>query len=138
MNEVFADAFYFIAVLNPSDHFHRVAVETTTTLNRTLVTTTWVLAEVADALSSPEIRRLTHRFLQRIEKDQSTRIIEANSYWYARGLQLYGSRPDKSWSLTDCISFEVMAEHQIHDVLTADHHFTQAGFRALLSPPFHE
>ncbi len=41
-------------------------------------------------------------------------------------------RPDKDWSLTDCISFVVMEEHGITDALTGDHHFEQAGFRALL------
>lgn len=137
MTEVFADAFYFIAILSPSDRFHRAAVTATETLDQPLVTTTWVLAEVADALSAPDVRQLTHRFLQRIARDKTTRIVEANSHWYARGLSLYGNRSDKAWSLTDCISFEVMTEHQICDALTADHHFVQAGFRALLLPNPH-
>ena len=47
-------------------------------------------------------------------------------------MALFGSRPDKSWSLTDCISFAVMEAHGISDVLTCDHHFAQAGFRVLL------
>jgi predicted nucleic acid-binding protein len=52
--------------------------------------------------------------------------------WFARGLKLYGERRDKSWSLTDCISFEVMKDRAISDALTGDQHFMQAGFRALL------
>ena len=36
-------------------------------------------------------------------------------------------------SLTDCISFVVMKQYDLHEALTADHHFEQAGFRALLS-----
>jgi uncharacterized protein len=47
-------------------------------------------------------------------------------------LDLYRDRPDKAWSLTDCISFVVMADKGIRDALTADHHFEQAGFVALL------
>lgn len=42
---------------------------------------------------------------------------------------LFASRADKAWSLTDCISFRVMAERGLSDALTADHHFEQAGFR---------
>jgi predicted nucleic acid-binding protein len=45
---------------------------------------------------------------------------------------LYGNRPDKSWSLTDCASFVVMRERGLTEALTTDEHFRQAGFRALL------
>ena len=41
-------------------------------------------------------------------------------------------RQDKRWSFTDCISFAVMKQMKIADALTGDHHFEQAGFRALL------
>jgi predicted nucleic acid-binding protein len=44
----------------------------------------------------------------------------------------YESRPDKAWSLTDCISFVVMNQHGLTEALTGDHHFEQAGFTALL------
>ena len=47
-------------------------------------------------------------------------------------MDLYDSRNDKQWSLTDCISFVVMQDYEITDALTGDHHFEQAGFRALL------
>ena len=49
-----------------------------------------------------------------------------------RGLALYDARPDKQWSLTDCISFLVMQDRRITEALTGDHHFEQAGFTALL------
>jgi len=39
---------------------------------------------------------------------------------------------DKEWGMTDCISFIVMEDHGLTDALTADEHFQQAGFRALL------
>jgi len=48
------------------------------------------------------------------------------------GLELFTQRPDKSWSLTDCISFVVMQQHKVEDALTGDRHFEQAGFNALL------
>jgi uncharacterized protein len=48
-------------------------------------------------------------------------------------MELFGDRPDKDWSLTDCISFIVMEERRITEALTGDHHFEQAGFRALLA-----
>src|SRR5947199_324028 len=50
----------------------------------------------------------------------------------ADGIQLYSQRPDKEWSLTDCVSFVAMQRREITDALTKDHHFEQAGFVALL------
>ena len=135
MSEVFADAFYYIALVNPADRFHIAAVSATQSLNSPVVTSAWVLTEVADALSAPEVRRRTHRFLTELAADPNTLIITDFLPWYARGLQLYGSRPDKSWSLTDCISFEIMTDRRITDALTGDHHFLQAGFNILLSLP---
>jgi predicted nucleic acid-binding protein len=50
-----------------------------------------------------------------------------------RGLHLFAGRPDKNWSLTDCISFVVMQDEGLIEALTADAHFEQAGFKALLA-----
>jgi predicted nucleic acid-binding protein len=44
---------------------------------------------------------------------------------------LFAARPDKDWSLVDCISFVVMKQRRLKDALTTDRHFEQAGFRAL-------
>jgi predicted nucleic acid-binding protein len=134
MTEVFADAFYYIALLNSSDRFHAAAVQATQSLGSSLVTTGWVLMKVADALSSPAVRRRTHQFLQQVIVDANTRVVVEHLPWFDRGMRLYGNRLDKSWSLTDCISFEVMAERGIVEALTGDHHFVQAGFRALRLP----
>jgi hypothetical protein len=64
--------------------------------------------------------------------DADTTIVEARPVLFQRGLRLYDERPDKEWTLTDCISFVVMADEEIEEALTGDHHFEQAGFRALL------
>jgi len=67
----------------------------------------------------------------RIEKNIT--IVAYDIQVYASGIYLFSTRPDKAWSLTDCISFAVMADRRITDALTADHHFTQAGFRAVFA-----
>jgi predicted nucleic acid-binding protein len=59
-------------------------------------------------------------------------IVEANRAIYDAGLNLYAQRPDKDWSLTDCISFVVMKRLRLTEALTADKHFEQAGFKVLL------
>jgi predicted nucleic acid-binding protein len=131
MTPVFADAFYYIAMLNSNDRFHAPAMAASRTLVRPVVTTLWVLLEVADALCVPVIRAKTHRFLRMVQSHPRTLVIMDVEPWLA----LYGNRPDKSWSLTDCMSFEVMTARGITDALTGDRHFSQAGFRAILDDP---
>ena len=58
-------------------------------------------------------------------------IIDATHENFLNGFQLYQSRLDKGYSLTDCISMNVMREHDISEVLTHDHHFKQEGFQIL-------
>jgi uncharacterized protein len=135
MNGVFADAFYYIALINPADQYHAAVVRMTRTLGRPVFTTTWVFLEVADALCRSGLRGQTHQSLIKIAADRETRIIPADEQWYAKGMALYGARPDKEWSLTDCISFAVMTDLGLTEALTGDHHFEQAGFRALLKTP---
>jgi uncharacterized protein len=135
MTEVFADSFYYIALLNPADRFHAAAVQATRDLTTRLVTTGWVLVEVADALSAPLVRQRTHALLKQVVTDPNTLVITDHLPWYERGVQLYGDRPDKDWSLTDCLSMVVMTSRGITDALTGDQHFVQAGFRALLRSP---
>ena len=48
-------------------------------------------------------------------------------------IRLFTARSDKDWSLTDCLSFIVMERRNILEALTADNHFEQAGFHAVLS-----
>jgi predicted nucleic acid-binding protein len=96
------------------------------------VTTTWVLTEVADAMAQPANRVVFLRFLATLERNPAVEIVPASEALYRRGLELYRDRPDKDWSLTDCVSFVVMPEQGLAEALTGDHHFKQAGFVALL------
>ena len=87
-----------------------------------------MIAEVANALGDSPIRVIATRFLRRIASDPGFRIITNSDALYDRGMELYEQRPDKAWSLTDCISFIVMQDEGTREALTADHHFKQAGF----------
>ena len=132
MKPVFADAFYFVACLNRSDQHHEKTVAYARQMTGRLITTRWVLMEVADALAASISRPKVAAFVAALESDPSVTLMEARPSLFQRGLALYHERPDKEWTLTDCVSFVVMADEGLTDALTGDHHFEQAGFRALL------
>ncbi len=128
---VFADAFALIAWLNPRDNAHaRVSAYLDSFVGQ-LVTTEWVLMEVADALSAPGARSIVVAFLQAVRSDPLFEVVGYHPAVYQTGFDLFAARPDKGWSLTDCISFGVMQKRGLSDALTADQHFEQAGFRAI-------
>jgi hypothetical protein len=51
---------------------------------------------------------------------------------FLAGLGPYQARPDKGYSLTDCISMETMRREGVSEALTNDEHFKQEGFTCLL------
>jgi uncharacterized protein len=87
---------------------------------------------LADGLSRSPNRHLFLLLWDDFEQSPQTSLVWPNESLYRRAIDLYDARPDKQWSLTDCISFVVMQGHGLTDALTGDHHFEQAGFRALL------
>ena len=132
MKALFADSFYFLALLRLEDSAHARALAASQNRTERLVTTAWVLTEVADALAVPAMREGFRRLLAALRADAACTIVPPTQDLFDAGVELYARRPDKGWSLTDCISFVVMREHGISEALTGDRHFEQAGFIALL------
>ena len=132
MNAWFADSFYFLALLTREDESHDQAVAILKDLSNEIVTTVWVLTEVADGLAPARNRAGFARLLDVLEHNSWVTILPADQVLFEAGVQLYVTRPDKDWTLTDCISFVVMRERGITEALTGDHHFEQAGFVVVL------
>jgi hypothetical protein len=132
MNTVFADAFYFVARLNRHDQHHERALALSRDFRADLLTTDWVLMEVADALAESEARARIREFVVHLRQSPACEVVAASRDLLDRALELYHQHADKEWTLTDCTSFVVMRERQISRALTADHHFEQAGFVPLL------
>ncbi len=106
----FLDTFALIAWLNLRDQAHAVVKAYFEHFRGRLLTTEWVLMELADALSAPQARLTTVAFLEAVRTDPMFDIVGYSPAAYQAGYGLYANRPDKGWSLTDCISFAVMAE----------------------------
>ncbi len=132
MKAVFADTFYFLALLNRADESHGRCETFAREYRGEVLTSAYVLVEVADGLAKPQHRVQTARFIRALQNSPHVRIVPASEALLHRGLDLYASRPDKEWSLTDCISFLIMADEHLQEALTGDQHFKQAGFTPLL------
>ena len=133
MKAVFADAWFYVALIHERDANHKRVVNFAEKNESILVTTRWVLAEVANALSKAPTRAQAVALLQTIECDPSTRVVRSSDNLFESAQRLYERRPDKEWSLTDCISFVVMEHEELREALTNDHHFGQAGFVAVFA-----
>jgi predicted nucleic acid-binding protein len=134
-DEVFLDTSYALALSAPTDQFHSRALRLAEELEAArarLVTTRAVLLEIGNALSRQRYRAAAISLLRALGADPSVEVLPLSEELYARALELYCSRPDKEWGLIDCASFVVMSERSITKALTADEHFQQSGFRALL------
>jgi hypothetical protein len=132
---VFLDTSYAIALSSSRDQFHKQALrlaEEIETARIQLLTTRAVLLEIGNALAKPRYRHAAIALLDALEVDPTVEIISLTEELYARALSLYRQRLDKAWGLVDCISFVVMRDYGVHEALTTDAHFQQAGFRALL------
>jgi hypothetical protein len=132
MKVVFADTFYFLALLNRRDPFHERVVSASRTADLSILTTEFVLLELADALCKPPQRQEVLAVCRLVETNAAFRLVRATADLLQRGRKLYEDRPDKEWQLTDCISFVVMQDEGVGEALTGDRHFEQAGFKALL------
>lgn len=135
MTEVFLDTSFAIALSSVTDQNHARAVKLASQIEIdkiSLVTTQAVLLEIGNALSKQRYRVAAIQLLESLETDPSVKVILLTNSLYGLAFNLFKQREDKEWGLVDCISFIVMQDRGITDALTADTHFQQAGFRALL------
>ena len=136
MNEIFADAGYWIAILIPGDQ-HRTAANnlTDTVAESQIVTTQMVLAEVFAAVSrqGAYVRGLAMDLLNRLSTHPKVTIIPQTSVQFEAAARYFAQRPDQRYSLTDCASFLVMEERGIERALTFDTDFRSAGFTPLMA-----
>jgi len=132
---LFLDTAYLIALLHTGDQWHRAALQWRAKVVRertTIVTTEFILVEFADGLAELRFRQLAEETIAALRNNPFVEVVAASTELFDSGLELFCDRPDKEWSLTDCTSIVVMEQYGLTQALTSDHHFEQAGFRALL------
>ncbi len=98
-----------------------------------IITTDEVLTEYLTffAMAPEPMRRKAVLNARRILENPGVRVVAQSRDSFLSGLSLYESRPDKGYSLVDCISMQTMRREGLTEALTNDRHFEQEGFRAL-------
>jgi predicted nucleic acid-binding protein len=137
VSEVFADTFYWIAIVDPRDQWRRATDLVASRLGEVrLVTTEEVLTDVLAFFAGrgPQFRESAATLARDLESDPSVDVIPQTHESFPAGLDLYQGRADKGYSLVDCISMATMSERGITDVLSGDQHFRQEGFVPLIDP----
>src|SRR5687768_15650204 len=132
MRQVFADSFYFLALLNSSDTQHLAALAAARKPGRRFLTTEYVLVELGDAFHHPEDREDYHSIIRLVTTNAAWEVMPSSRELFQRGAAIFFRYRDKDWQMTDCISFAAMKQRHLREALTGDRHFVQAGFKALL------
>lgn len=95
----------------------------------------YVLAEfVALALVRGLPRRRALAFVSALSDQPDIEVVWVDEALHRRAMQLLEDRLDKSYSLCDAVSFELMRQRGETEALTTDHHFEQEGLIRLLRP----
>lgn len=131
MNEVFADAGFFIAILDDRDQYRETAETALEAFKGyRIVTTEMVLVEVFAALSrrGSLARAAVVEYLRTLKDAPNVTIIPQTPEQFDAAAQFFGERLDQRYSLTDCASFLAMEQREIRQALTFDTDFQAAGF----------
>lgn len=133
LDRLFLDTAFIQALLNSRDQYHSQAKKLLPRVKNAdeVWITEAILIEVGNALSAFN-RKAAVQFIQQCYQTPNIKVVSVDNQLLNKALQLYQKRPDKTWGLTDCISFVVMQEQSLIYAATADKHFIQAGYRALL------
>jgi predicted nucleic acid-binding protein len=126
---------YWIAIVRPNDPWQDAAKRAKSLLTSArLLTTDEVLTEFLTALSrgGEQLRRQAAKMVRAILDDPNVKVLPQTRNSFLNGVAFYERRPDKNYSLTDCISMNAMRSESVTKVLTNDHHFEQEQYEVLI------
>jgi predicted nucleic acid-binding protein len=131
MRRIFADTLYWVAITHRKDQWHQAAVKASRSLAGChFVTTDEILTEVLAAFceAGPMLRQRAAALVRKLHNKATVTIHPQTRDTFFSGLALYEARPDKGYSLTDCISMATMRSEGISEVLSRHGHLKQEGF----------
>ena len=132
MKTYFADTSYWLSLELNDDQNHEPALAHWQKLVKTafaIVTTSYVFDETVTYLNSRNYHEKAVEVGENLLFSPTIKLVQVNESLFFDGWAMFQKYQDKRYSLTDCISFLVMQQHDLDTALTFDKHFTQAGFR---------
>lgn len=132
---VYVDTSAFYAFLDRDDRYHssaRKEWETARSLDRSLVTNSWVMVECFALIQ----RRLGMDALRAFHDDllAVVEVVQVDSEVQESATQAVLAANRRSLSLVDCSSFQVMRSLGLRHAFTFDRHFREQGFDVVPSP----
>lgn len=134
MDTLFLDTGYLIALEAIDDQHHQAASLHWQEIAQTLppiITTTYIFDEVVTFFSSRKRHQKAVEIGLNLLKSEFIELIQVSERLFLDSFDYFQKHQDKTFSLTDCISFSLMNERGISTALTFDKHFSQAGFQIL-------
>ncbi len=134
MKIIFGDTCHWIALLFPKDQWHPIAMKLARMHEYDqIVTTDGVIDEILNyaSIRGSLMRQKALLMCTQMLREPHIQVVSYTPELRQLGITLYSKRPDKGYSLTDCISMTVMHQMNITEILTGDHHFQQEGFTIL-------
>lgn len=136
MEPLFADTWFFVALADPFDSHHLRAVRLNEAIRHSpLLMHDAVLTEVLSFFSG-QGARIRARAVESVRHAlRQHEVVHVDQRMFHVALDLYAARPDKEYSLVDCMSMTLMRQRGVTHILTNDHHFQQEGFTVLSDVP---
>lgn len=132
MKRVFLDTGFIIATVNSSDQHHEQArsIHPLVMNASEVITTEAIVVEIGNSFSKSD-RKVALAVIRGLYETDNVRVVPVDTRLLRRAIELYEQRSDKTYGLTDCISFVVMVDENLSTAAVFDKHFEQAGFERL-------
>ncbi len=134
MPSLFLDTGYIIALESADDQNHDAALKHWQSLSESLpqlLTTSFIFDEVVTFFNCRNQHAKAVETGNRLLRSPTVQFVHVDETLFFEGWSLFVNREDKTYSLTDCISFLVMKKLKSQTAFTFDKHFVQEGFERL-------
>jgi uncharacterized protein len=134
VDSTFLDTGYIIALEASDDQNHKASLQHWSFFSKSLpilFTTSYIFDETVTFFNNRGHHQKSVEIGTNLLKSPSIRFIDVDQALFQEGWTYFKKHSDKTYSLTDCISFVLMKRLAIKTALTFDNHFMQAGFKIL-------